>query len=225
MIEAVENHNPETIVIDEIGASLEAQAARTSRARRATDRTAHGNTLDNLLLNPTLSDRSAASRRDALRRGSAPSGDRRRRAGAPRAPDFQRPDQIQTRNRLAVLDEVPPRSREPARAASAGRDPHPQESAKSLSSPPIRSAGLGSARLRNGCRGDGRASVRETARRASGRRADRARNDPQAESFEPSPRAGGRGSRRCASSRMASRGIACSRLRAASRPGRDRGRS
>jgi len=57
MIEAVENHNPEVIVIDEIGRELEAQAARTIAERGVQlIGTAHGITLDNLLLNPTLSD-------------------------------------------------------------------------------------------------------------------------------------------------------------------------
>lgn len=57
MIEAVENHNPEVIVIDEIGRELEAIAARTIAERGVQlIGTAHGNTLDNLLMNPTLSD-------------------------------------------------------------------------------------------------------------------------------------------------------------------------
>jgi stage III sporulation protein SpoIIIAA len=57
MIEAVENHNPEVIVIDEIGRELEAQAARTIAERGVQlIGTAHGINLDNLLLNPTLSD-------------------------------------------------------------------------------------------------------------------------------------------------------------------------
>lgn len=57
MIEAVENHNPEVIVIDEIGRELEAQAARTIAERGVQlIGTAHGNALDNLLVNPTLSD-------------------------------------------------------------------------------------------------------------------------------------------------------------------------
>ena len=57
MIEAVENHNPEVIIIDEIGRELEADAARTIAERGVQlIATAHGNTLDNLLLNPTLSD-------------------------------------------------------------------------------------------------------------------------------------------------------------------------
>ncbi len=57
MIEAVENHNPEVIVIDEIGREMEAVAARTIAERGVQlIATAHGNTLDNLLLNPTLAD-------------------------------------------------------------------------------------------------------------------------------------------------------------------------
>jgi len=57
MIEAVENHMPEVIVIDEIGTEAEAQAARTIAERGVQlIATAHGNSLDNLLRNPTLSD-------------------------------------------------------------------------------------------------------------------------------------------------------------------------
>ncbi|MCG8353547.1 MAG: AAA family ATPase [Chloroflexales bacterium] len=57
MIEAVENHMPEVIVIDEIGTELEAMAARTIAERGVQlIGTAHGNTLDNLMVNPTLSD-------------------------------------------------------------------------------------------------------------------------------------------------------------------------
>jgi hypothetical protein len=57
MIEAVENHMPEVIIIDEIGTELEAQAARTIAERGVQlVGTAHGNTLDNLMMNPTLSD-------------------------------------------------------------------------------------------------------------------------------------------------------------------------
>ena len=57
MIEAVENHMPEVIVIDEIGTELEAAAARTIAERGVQlVGTAHGNTLDNLMMNPTLCD-------------------------------------------------------------------------------------------------------------------------------------------------------------------------
>ena len=57
MIEAVENHMPEVIIIDEMGTEEEAAAAR-SIAERGVQlvATAHGNTLDNLIMNPTLSD-------------------------------------------------------------------------------------------------------------------------------------------------------------------------
>ncbi len=57
MIEAVENHMPEVIVIDEIGTELEARAARTIAERGVQlVGTAHGNTLENLMMNPTLAD-------------------------------------------------------------------------------------------------------------------------------------------------------------------------
>jgi stage III sporulation protein SpoIIIAA len=57
MIEAVENHMPEVIVIDEIGTELESLAARTIAERGVQlIGTAHGQTLDNLMVNPTLSD-------------------------------------------------------------------------------------------------------------------------------------------------------------------------
>ncbi len=57
MIEAVENHMPEVIVIDEIGTELEALAARTIAERGVMlVGTAHGNQIENLIKNPTLSD-------------------------------------------------------------------------------------------------------------------------------------------------------------------------
>jgi len=57
MIEAVENHMPEIIIIDEIGTELEAAAARTIAERGVQlVGTAHGNTLENLIKNPTISD-------------------------------------------------------------------------------------------------------------------------------------------------------------------------
>ena len=57
MIEGVENHMPEVIVIDEIGTEADADAARTIAERGVQlVATAHGNTLDNLIMNPTLSD-------------------------------------------------------------------------------------------------------------------------------------------------------------------------
>jgi nucleoside-triphosphatase THEP1 len=57
MIEAVENHMPEVIIVDEIGTAAEAQAARTIAERGVQlIGTAHGTTLENLVLNPTLAD-------------------------------------------------------------------------------------------------------------------------------------------------------------------------
>ncbi|MBN1562954.1 MAG: AAA family ATPase, partial [Anaerolineae bacterium] len=108
MIEAVENHNPETIVIDEIGRELEAQAARTIAERGVQlIGTAHGNTLDNILLNPTLSDLVGGiesvtlSDEEARRRGTQKTVLERR---AP--PTFNMLVEIQTRNRLVVLEDI-----------------------------------------------------------------------------------------------------------------------
>lgn len=57
MIEAVENHMPEVIIVDEIGREEEARACRTIAERGVQlIATAHGNSLRNLLLNPTLTD-------------------------------------------------------------------------------------------------------------------------------------------------------------------------
>jgi stage III sporulation protein SpoIIIAA len=104
MIEAVENHNPEVIVIDEIGRELEAAAARTIAERGVQlIGTAHGNTLDNLLLNPTLSDLIGGieavtlSDEEARRRGTQKTVLERR---AP--PTFDVLVEIQQRDRLAV---------------------------------------------------------------------------------------------------------------------------
>ena len=57
LIEAVQNHTPEVVIVDEIGTELEAQAARTISQRGVQMiATAHGHTLENLLKNPTLND-------------------------------------------------------------------------------------------------------------------------------------------------------------------------
>ncbi len=108
MIEAVENHNPEVIVIDEIGRELEAAAARTIAERGVQlIGTAHGNTLDNLLINPTLSDLVGGiesvtlSDEEARRRGTQKTVLERR---AP--PTFDVLIEIQTRDRLAVHTDV-----------------------------------------------------------------------------------------------------------------------
>ena len=108
MIEAVENHNPEVIVIDEIGRELEAEAARTIAERGVQlIGTAHGNTLDNLLLNPTLSDLVGGiesvtlSDEEARRRGTQKTVLERR---AP--PTFDVLIEIQERERLLVHHDV-----------------------------------------------------------------------------------------------------------------------
>ena len=57
MIEAVENHMPEIIIIDEIGTELEALAARTIAEKGVQlVGTTHGNCLENLIKNPSLAD-------------------------------------------------------------------------------------------------------------------------------------------------------------------------
>jgi stage III sporulation protein SpoIIIAA len=108
MIEAVENHNPEAIVIDEIGRELEAEAARTIAERGVQlIGTAHGNTLENLLLNPTLSDLVGGiesvtlSDEEARRRGTQKTVLERRGP-----PTFDVLIEIQTRDRLAVHRDV-----------------------------------------------------------------------------------------------------------------------
>ncbi|MBZ0280549.1 MAG: AAA family ATPase [Anaerolineae bacterium] len=108
MIEAVENHNPEVIVIDEIGRELEAMAARTIAERGVQlIGTAHGNALENLMLNPTLSDLVGGiesvtlSDEEARRRGTQKSVLERR---AP--PTFDVLIEIQTRDRLVVHEDV-----------------------------------------------------------------------------------------------------------------------
>jgi stage III sporulation protein SpoIIIAA len=108
MIEAVENHMPEVIIIDEIGRELEAVAARTIAERGVQlIGTAHGNTLDNLMLNPTLADLVGGiqsvtlSDEEARRRGTQKSILERK---AP--PTFDVVVEIQDRQRLAVHHDV-----------------------------------------------------------------------------------------------------------------------
>ncbi|HET9015052.1 MAG TPA: R3H domain-containing nucleic acid-binding protein [Thermomicrobiaceae bacterium] len=108
MIEAVENHMPEVVVIDEIGTELEAQAARTIAERGVQlIGTAHGNTLENLMMNPTLSDLIGGiqsvtlSDEEARRRGTQKSILERK---AP--PTFGVMIEIQARDRVAVHREV-----------------------------------------------------------------------------------------------------------------------
>ncbi|HFC12593.1 MAG TPA: AAA family ATPase, partial [Anaerolineae bacterium] len=108
MIEAVENHNPEVIVIDEIGREQEAAAARTINERGVQlIGTAHGRTLENLLLNPTLADLVGGiesvtlSDEEARRRGTQKTVLERRSP-----PTFEILIEIQDRQKLAVHRDV-----------------------------------------------------------------------------------------------------------------------
>jgi stage III sporulation protein SpoIIIAA len=108
MIEAVENHMPEVIIIDEIGTELEAAAARTIAERGVQlIGTAHGNTLENLMLNPTLADLLGGiqtvtlSDEEARRRGTQKSVLERK---AP--PTFQVVIEIQDWQRLVIYHDV-----------------------------------------------------------------------------------------------------------------------
>ena len=108
MIEAVENHMPEVIVIDEIGTELEAAAARTIAERGVQlVGTAHGNILENLMMNPTLADLIGGiqsvtlSDEEARRRGTQKSILERK---AP--PTFDVVVEIQSWERVAVHENV-----------------------------------------------------------------------------------------------------------------------
>ncbi len=108
MIEAVENHNPEVIVIDEIGREKEAAAARTINEHGVQlIGTAHGRTLENLLLNPILSDLIGGiesvtlSDEEARRRGTQKTVLERRSP-----PTFDVLIEIQDRQKLAVHRDV-----------------------------------------------------------------------------------------------------------------------
>ncbi len=108
MIEAVENHMPQVIIIDEIGREQEAVAARTIAERGVQlIGTAHGNSLENLLMNPTLSDLVGGiesvtlSDEEARRRGTQKSVLERK---AP--PTFDVLIEIQERQRMAIHHDV-----------------------------------------------------------------------------------------------------------------------
>ena len=108
MVEAVENHMPEVIVIDEIGTAAEAEAARTIAERGVQlIGTAHGRTLENILMNPTLSDLVGGissvtlSDEEARRRGTRKSVLERK---AP--PTFAVLIEINDRNRLSIYRNV-----------------------------------------------------------------------------------------------------------------------
>jgi stage III sporulation protein SpoIIIAA/predicted RNA-binding protein Jag len=108
MIEAVENHMPEVIVIDEIGTAQEALAARTIAERGVQlIATVHGNTLENLMINPTLSDLVGGiqpvtlSDEEARRRGTQKTVLERK---AP--PTFDVLIEIQSKDSLAIHKDV-----------------------------------------------------------------------------------------------------------------------
>ena len=108
MIEAVENHMPEVIIIDEMGTELEAAAARTIAERGVQlIATAHGNTLENLIMNPTLSDLVGGVQpvtlgdEEARRRGTQKTILERK---AP--PTFHAVVEIQSWERVAIQDDV-----------------------------------------------------------------------------------------------------------------------
>ncbi|MDO8568313.1 MAG: R3H domain-containing nucleic acid-binding protein [Dehalococcoidales bacterium] len=108
MIEAVENHMPEVIVIDEIGTELEALAARTIAERGVQlVGTAHGNTLENLMMNPTLVDLVGGIQsvtlgdEEARRRGTQKSILERKSP-----PTFDIVVEIQDRDRVAIHPDV-----------------------------------------------------------------------------------------------------------------------
>ncbi|NJL38046.1 MAG: AAA family ATPase [Leptolyngbyaceae cyanobacterium RM2_2_4] len=124
MIEAVENHMPEVIVIDEIGTELEALAARTIAERGVQlVGTAHGNQIENLIKNPTLSDLVGGIQSvtlgddEARRRGSQKSVLERK---AP--PTFDIAVEMLERQRWVVHEEVS----ETVDSLLRGRQPNPQ---------------------------------------------------------------------------------------------------
>ncbi len=125
MIEAVENHMPEVIVIDEIGTELEAQAARTIAERGVQlVGTAHGNQIENLIKNPTLSDLVGGIQAvtlgddEARRRGSQKTVLERK---AP--PTFDIAVEMLERQRWIVHESVA----DTVDALLRGRQPNPQE--------------------------------------------------------------------------------------------------
>jgi stage III sporulation protein SpoIIIAA len=108
MIEAVENHMPEVIIIDEISTQEEADAARTIAERGVQlIGTAHGNSIENLMMNPSLNDLVGGiqsvtlSDEEARRRGTQKTVLERK---AP--PTFDIAIEIQDRYRLAVHQDV-----------------------------------------------------------------------------------------------------------------------
>ncbi|MBW4450780.1 MAG: AAA family ATPase [Hassallia sp. WJT32-NPBG1] len=124
MIEAVENHMPEVIVIDEIGTELEALAARTIAERGVQlVGTAHGNQIENLIKNPTLCDLVGGIQAvtlgddEARRRGSQKTVLERK---AP--PTFEIAVEMQERQRWVVHESVA----DTVDTLLRGRQPSPQ---------------------------------------------------------------------------------------------------
>jgi stage III sporulation protein SpoIIIAA len=124
MIEAVENHMPEVIVVDEIGTHAEALAARTIAERGVQlIATAHGTTLENLLANPTLADlvggiESVTLGDEEARRRRTQKTVLERRA----SPTFDVLIEIQSHRRFAIHDNVA----EAVDALLAGRPESPE---------------------------------------------------------------------------------------------------
>ncbi|MDQ6766685.1 MAG: AAA family ATPase [Candidatus Eremiobacteraeota bacterium] len=124
MIEAVENHMPEVVVIDEIGTEAEALAARTIAERGVQlIGTAHGIDLENILMNPTLSDLVGGigavtlSDEEARRRGTRKTVLERKAS-----PTFDVVIEIQDRNRLAIHSPIA----EVVDAMLRGQEPRPE---------------------------------------------------------------------------------------------------
>ncbi|WP_373531513.1 R3H domain-containing nucleic acid-binding protein [Vampirovibrio sp.] len=108
MIEAVQNHTPEVIIVDEIGTEDEAMAARTIAERGVIlVATAHGHTLENLVKNPMLSDLAGGIQtvtlgdEEAKRRASQKTIQERAKK-----PTFDICIEIRDRNTLAVYPDV-----------------------------------------------------------------------------------------------------------------------
>lgn len=108
MIEAVENHTPEAVIVDEIGTEEETLASRTIAERGVMlVATAHGNTLDNLIKNPILWDLVGGVKSvtlgddEARRRGSQKTVLEREKE-----PTFQIVIEIRDRNTLAVYPDA-----------------------------------------------------------------------------------------------------------------------
>ncbi len=191
MIEAVENHMPEVIVIDEISTELEALAARTIAERGVQlVGTAHGNQLANLIKNPTLSDLIGGIQsvtlgdEEARRRGSQKTVLERK---AP--PTFEIAVEMQERQRWVVHEDVAEtidhllRSRTPTNqirtVSDAGKVTISQELPEGLAAPPRRDRTMIAAAGLDGWRSSGRmvplpplAPPRPTVELAPSRRAE-----------------------------------------------------